>query len=106
MSLLASHPNNQRHGRTGAGAQPNPVREGEGKASHLFHVTRTQPMHAALTHSNRQLRNACTDKPKSFRAGAANATALPSVMKMTSSHGPKPIREMGGEAGHLFCATS
>lgn len=106
MPLLPSSPRNQRHYRTGAAAQPNPVRETEGKASNLFYATSTQPMHAALTHSNRQMRNAGTDKPKSFRAGAANATALPSVMKMTSSHGPKPIREMGGEAGHLFCATS
>lgn len=51
MPLLPSNPTSQRHGRTGA--QPNPIREVNGGAGHLFHASITQPMHA-LTHSNSQ----------------------------------------------------
>jgi hypothetical protein len=80
---------------------PSPVRSAKEQGDHLFHDTITQPMHA-LTHINSQRRKAGNDTPKLFRSAAAKVTAFSSVTKMTNSQGPKPIREAGGEAAHLF----
>lgn len=61
-------------------------------------------MHS-LKNSNGQKCKAGNDTPKLFRAAAAKTAAFNSAKKMTNRHGPKPIRQTVGEAGHLFYVT-